>query len=114
MAKVLRACGDLVSGFHRLECHADDCADLPTFCEYLEAKLELNKVTRIEHWDGAEFAVILDPQQQLPERATIRVSAIDRGQRSYPYTLHDASADGDEGTLAELLALGADPAEQVR
>ena len=52
MAKVLRACGDLVSGFHRLECHADDCADLPTFCEYLEAKLELNSKLKLESNDG--------------------------------------------------------------
>ena len=44
MAKVLRVCGDLVSGFTRLECVPADCADHRTLCEYLEAKLLLRKV----------------------------------------------------------------------
>eukprot|EP01052_Picozoa_sp_SAG31_P041892 SAG31_NODE_6481_length_2002_cov_1.243300_1_plen_329_part_00 len=117
MAKVLRVCGDLIAGFTRLECSPIDTTDLRTLCEFLEAKLQLAKVTRVELWDGRDFTVLSpngpSPGTSLPERSTLRVTATAAGARVFPYTLHDAAADGDHETLADLLGLGADAAESV-
>eukprot|EP01045_Picozoa_sp_COSAG04_P001359 COSAG04_NODE_44_length_31776_cov_9.320769_16_plen_457_part_00 len=105
----LRVCGSQIEG-HVLMSVLDESAGTPHgLCRFIERKLGLAKIEQLELLDtaGPRFVPLVDTAQ-LGDRATVRVAAATEGQRPFPYTVHDAAADGDVAACRQMIASGAD------
>ena len=114
-------CGAALEGFITLSFLPEHTESLHALCRYIERKLDLASVQRLEVLDArAGRYVPLGSAAELVDRATVRVVAAAEGQRGwdapsrrpFPYTLHQAAQDGDAESAMALLKAGVDPDER--